>query len=160
MVESSAPPMFRTKSDRIRRTGARAIFCADCDRNGTSNPKRSHLDPEVSRYLGRVRSPEATKVYLTVNTALRDRRGFGIWENERRRVRRAGTPAHGLARRRCGRDCLQFNAAFGAGTCQRDRDRAEQLPFDVRLRARKSLDRFRPTFRLEGTRHEWAYIHG
>ena len=52
------------------------------------------------------------------------------------------------------------NAAFGAGTCQRDRDRAEQLPFDVRLRARKSLDRFRPTFRLEGTRHEWAYIHG
>jgi hypothetical protein len=28
-----------------------------------------HLDPDVSRYLGGVRSPEATKTYLTVNMA-------------------------------------------------------------------------------------------
>jgi hypothetical protein len=71
--------MFRTKSDRIRRTGAHAVFCADCDQNGTSTPKRSHLDPDVSRYLAGVRSPEATRIYPTVNTAHWDRRGFGIW---------------------------------------------------------------------------------
>lgn len=38
-----------------------------------------HLDPEVSRYLGGVRSPEATKAYLTVNMAHWDRYGFGLW---------------------------------------------------------------------------------
>ena len=38
-----------------------------------------HLDPEVSRYLGGVRSPEATKTYLAVNVAHWDRHGFGLW---------------------------------------------------------------------------------
>lgn len=38
-----------------------------------------HLDPDVSRYLGGVRSPEATKIYLTVNMAHWDRHGFGLW---------------------------------------------------------------------------------
>ena len=38
-----------------------------------------HLDPDVSRYLGGVRSPEATKAYLTVNMAHWDRHGFGLW---------------------------------------------------------------------------------
>jgi RimJ/RimL family protein N-acetyltransferase len=38
-----------------------------------------HLDPEVSRYLGGVRSPEATKTYLTVNMTHWDRHGFGLW---------------------------------------------------------------------------------
>jgi RimJ/RimL family protein N-acetyltransferase len=38
-----------------------------------------HLDPDVSRYLGGVRSPEATKAYLTVNMAHWDRQGFGLW---------------------------------------------------------------------------------
>ncbi|MCP3464487.1 GNAT family N-acetyltransferase [Bradyrhizobium sp. CCGUVB23] len=38
-----------------------------------------HLDPEVSRYLGGVRSPEATKAYLAVNMAHWDRHGFGLW---------------------------------------------------------------------------------
>ena len=38
-----------------------------------------HLDPEVSRYLGGVRSPEATKAYLTVNIAHWHQHGFGLW---------------------------------------------------------------------------------
>jgi len=38
-----------------------------------------HLDPDVSRYLGGVRSPEATRAYLTVNMAHWDRHGFGLW---------------------------------------------------------------------------------
>ena len=38
-----------------------------------------HLDPEVSRYLGGVRSPEATRAYLAVNMAHWDRYGFGLW---------------------------------------------------------------------------------
>jgi RimJ/RimL family protein N-acetyltransferase len=38
-----------------------------------------HLDPEVSRYLGGVRSPEVTKTYLSVNMAHWDRHGFGLW---------------------------------------------------------------------------------
>lgn len=38
-----------------------------------------HLDPDVSRYLGGVRSPEATKTYLAVNMAHWDRHGFGLW---------------------------------------------------------------------------------
>ena len=38
-----------------------------------------HLDPEVSRYLGGVRSPEATKAHLAVNMAHWDHHGFGLW---------------------------------------------------------------------------------
>jgi RimJ/RimL family protein N-acetyltransferase len=38
-----------------------------------------HLDHEVSRYLGGVRSPEATKTYLLANMAHWDRHGFGLW---------------------------------------------------------------------------------
>jgi RimJ/RimL family protein N-acetyltransferase len=38
-----------------------------------------HLDHEVSRYLGGVRSPDATKAYLSVNMAHWDRHGFGLW---------------------------------------------------------------------------------
>jgi RimJ/RimL family protein N-acetyltransferase len=38
-----------------------------------------HLDPEVSRYLGGVRSAEATTVYLTANIAHWNRYGFGLW---------------------------------------------------------------------------------
>ncbi|EJN13859.1 acetyltransferase, ribosomal protein N-acetylase [Bradyrhizobium sp. YR681] len=38
-----------------------------------------HLDPEVSRYLGGVRSPEITKTYLGVNMAHWDQHGFGLW---------------------------------------------------------------------------------
>jgi RimJ/RimL family protein N-acetyltransferase len=38
-----------------------------------------HLDPDVSRYLGGVRSPEATKTYLMANMAHWDRHGFGLW---------------------------------------------------------------------------------
>jgi RimJ/RimL family protein N-acetyltransferase len=38
-----------------------------------------HLDAEVSRYLGGVRSAEATKTYLDVNMAHWDRHGFGLW---------------------------------------------------------------------------------
>ena len=38
-----------------------------------------HLDPDVSRYLGGVRSPEATKTYLALNMAHWDRHGFGLW---------------------------------------------------------------------------------
>jgi RimJ/RimL family protein N-acetyltransferase len=38
-----------------------------------------HLDAEVSRYLGGVRSPEVTKTYLAVNMAHWDRHGFGLW---------------------------------------------------------------------------------
>lgn len=38
-----------------------------------------HLDPDVSRYLGGVRSAEATKTYLAVNMAHWDRHGFGLW---------------------------------------------------------------------------------
>ena len=38
-----------------------------------------HLDPEVSRYLGGVRSAEVTKTYLGVNMAHWDQHGFGLW---------------------------------------------------------------------------------
>jgi RimJ/RimL family protein N-acetyltransferase len=38
-----------------------------------------HLDPDVSRYLGGVRSAEATENYLAVNIAHWDRHGFGLW---------------------------------------------------------------------------------
>jgi RimJ/RimL family protein N-acetyltransferase len=38
-----------------------------------------HLDPEVSRYLGGVRSAEVTKTYLATNIAHWDRHGFGLW---------------------------------------------------------------------------------
>ncbi len=38
-----------------------------------------HLDPEVSRYLGGVRSAEATKTYLAVNMTHWDQHGFGLW---------------------------------------------------------------------------------
>jgi RimJ/RimL family protein N-acetyltransferase len=38
-----------------------------------------HLDPEVSRYLGGVRSAEATEAYLAVNMAHWDQHGFGLW---------------------------------------------------------------------------------
>lgn len=38
-----------------------------------------HLDPEVSRYLGGVRSAETTKDYLAVNIAHWERHGFGLW---------------------------------------------------------------------------------
>src|SRR5882724_2051719 len=38
-----------------------------------------HLDPDVSRYLGGVRSPEATKTYLKVNMTHWDQYGFGLW---------------------------------------------------------------------------------
>ena len=38
-----------------------------------------HLDPEVSRYLGGVRSAEATKTYLDLNMVHWDQHGFGLW---------------------------------------------------------------------------------
>jgi RimJ/RimL family protein N-acetyltransferase len=38
-----------------------------------------HLDPDVSRYLGGVRSAEATKAYLATSMAHWDRHGFGLW---------------------------------------------------------------------------------
>jgi RimJ/RimL family protein N-acetyltransferase len=38
-----------------------------------------HLDHDVSRYLGGVRSPDATKAYLSVNMAHWDQHGFGLW---------------------------------------------------------------------------------
>ncbi|MGY8632228.1 GNAT family N-acetyltransferase [Bradyrhizobium sp. 14AA] len=38
-----------------------------------------HLDPEVSRYIGGVRSAETTEKYLAVNMAHWDQHGFGLW---------------------------------------------------------------------------------
>lgn len=38
-----------------------------------------HLDAEVSRYLGGVRTPEITKTYLATNMAHWDQHGFGLW---------------------------------------------------------------------------------
>lgn len=38
-----------------------------------------HLDPEVSSYLGGVRTPEVTKTYLATNMAHWDLHGFGLW---------------------------------------------------------------------------------
>jgi RimJ/RimL family protein N-acetyltransferase len=38
-----------------------------------------HLDPDVSRYLGGVRSAEVTKTYLATNMAHWDGHGFGLW---------------------------------------------------------------------------------
>lgn len=38
-----------------------------------------HLDPDVSRYLGGVRSAETTEKYLDVNMAHWDEHGFGLW---------------------------------------------------------------------------------
>jgi RimJ/RimL family protein N-acetyltransferase len=38
-----------------------------------------HLDPDVSRYLGGVRSADVTKVYVATNMTHWDRHGFGLW---------------------------------------------------------------------------------
>jgi RimJ/RimL family protein N-acetyltransferase len=38
-----------------------------------------HLDPEVTRHLGGVRSPAKTAEYLDDNLAHWDRHGFGLW---------------------------------------------------------------------------------
>jgi RimJ/RimL family protein N-acetyltransferase len=38
-----------------------------------------HLDPDVSRYIGGVRAPEATAAYLAAAMAHWDRHGFGIF---------------------------------------------------------------------------------
>lgn len=38
-----------------------------------------HLDPDVSRYLGGIRSAEATGAYLAANLVHWDRHGFGLW---------------------------------------------------------------------------------
>lgn len=38
-----------------------------------------HLDAEVSRFLGGVRTPEVTKTYLATNMAHWDQHGFGVW---------------------------------------------------------------------------------
>jgi RimJ/RimL family protein N-acetyltransferase len=38
-----------------------------------------HLDPEVSIYLGGIRSAEVTRTYLATNMAHWDRYGFGLW---------------------------------------------------------------------------------
>ena len=38
-----------------------------------------HLDPDVARYIGGVRSAETTKAYLDVNMAHWDQHGFGLW---------------------------------------------------------------------------------
>ncbi|WFU27367.1 GNAT family N-acetyltransferase [Bradyrhizobium sp. CB1717] len=38
-----------------------------------------HLDADVSRYLGGVRSAEVTRTYLDVNMAHWDQHGFGLW---------------------------------------------------------------------------------
>ncbi|MDH6259280.1 GNAT family N-acetyltransferase [Bradyrhizobium sp. BR13661] len=38
-----------------------------------------HLDPDVSRYLGGVRSAEVTKTYLATNMAHWEQHGFGLW---------------------------------------------------------------------------------
>ena len=38
-----------------------------------------HLDPDVSRFLGGVRSAEVTKTYLATNMAHWDQHGFGLW---------------------------------------------------------------------------------
>ncbi|MDA9433344.1 GNAT family N-acetyltransferase [Bradyrhizobium sp. CCBAU 51627] len=38
-----------------------------------------HLDPEVSRFLGGVRSAETTKTYLATNMAHWDQHGYGLW---------------------------------------------------------------------------------
>ena len=38
-----------------------------------------HLDPDVSRYLGGVRSAEVTATYLATNMAHWDQHGFGLW---------------------------------------------------------------------------------
>lgn len=38
-----------------------------------------HLDPDVCRYIGGVRSPQATAAYLATAMAHWDRHGFGLW---------------------------------------------------------------------------------
>jgi RimJ/RimL family protein N-acetyltransferase len=38
-----------------------------------------HLDPDVSRYLGGVRSAETTKAYLATSMDHWDQHGFGLW---------------------------------------------------------------------------------
>lgn len=40
---------------------------------------RLHLDPDVSRYLGGVRSPQDTQTYLESSTTHWDQFGFGLW---------------------------------------------------------------------------------
>lgn len=38
-----------------------------------------HLDPDVSRFLGGVRAPDATAAYLETNMRHWDEHGFGLW---------------------------------------------------------------------------------
>jgi RimJ/RimL family protein N-acetyltransferase len=55
------------------------LIAEKLDRTHLYDLTRLHLDPEVSHYLGGVRSPEETKTYLDVNLAHWAEHGFGLW---------------------------------------------------------------------------------
>lgn len=66
-------------SDSIDRFSTNRLTAERLNESHLANLVELHLDPEVSRYLGGVRSPEVTKTYLAVNVAHWDRHGFGLW---------------------------------------------------------------------------------
>lgn len=55
------------------------LIAQKIDRTHLNDLIQLHLDPEVSFYLGGVRSPEVTKSYLDVNLAHWAEHGFGLW---------------------------------------------------------------------------------
>jgi len=111
-----------------------------------------HLDPDVSHYLGGVRSAEVTKTYLATNMAHWDQHGFGLW---------ALRTKHGAFAGRAGiRHILvdhvdeieiayTFKREFwGPGICQRDCGCADR---DRTVRAETTVPdrpRLRRTWRL------------
>jgi RimJ/RimL family protein N-acetyltransferase len=55
------------------------LIAEKLDQTHLNDLTRMHLDPEVSHYLGGVRSPEETKTYLDVNLAHWAEHRFGLW---------------------------------------------------------------------------------
>ncbi|HTK33774.1 MAG TPA: GNAT family N-acetyltransferase [Caulobacteraceae bacterium] len=55
------------------------LFVERLDQKHLGELTTLHLDPEVSRYLGGVRSPEQTAAYLEANLTHWADHGFGLW---------------------------------------------------------------------------------
>jgi RimJ/RimL family protein N-acetyltransferase len=55
------------------------LIAEKLDQTHLNDLTQLHLDPEVSLYLGGIRSPELTKTYLDVNLAHWAEHGFGLW---------------------------------------------------------------------------------
>jgi RimJ/RimL family protein N-acetyltransferase len=55
------------------------LIARKLDESDLDDLVRLHLDADVSRFLGGVRSPEVTAAYLAANIRHWDEHGFGLW---------------------------------------------------------------------------------